>query len=106
VRGIALGRRNWTFAGSERGAERVAVMLTLITTSRRNDVDKDVSRRYRRPLDHIVHWNHFDKSKLRPDIMIDHYVKEVRPFAMYRGLENVHDWEDADEILGEYKRFY
>jgi nitroreductase len=68
--------------------------------------EKDVSLRYRRPLDHIVHWNHFDKSKLRPDIMIDHYVKEVRPFAMYRGLENVHDWEDADEILGEYKRFY
>jgi transposase len=39
LRGIALGRRNWTFAGSQRGAERAAVMLTLITTSRLNDVD-------------------------------------------------------------------
>ncbi|WP_435926395.1 IS66 family transposase [Mesorhizobium sp. WSM4083] len=39
LRGIALGRRNWTFAGSPRGADRAAVMLTLITTARLNDVD-------------------------------------------------------------------
>ena len=39
LRGIALGRRNWTFAGSQRGADRAAFMLTLITTARLNDVD-------------------------------------------------------------------
>ena len=39
LRGIALGRRNWTFAGSQRGADRAAVMLTLITTARLNDID-------------------------------------------------------------------
>ena len=39
MRGIALGRRNWTFAGSQRGADRAAVMLTMITTCRLNDVD-------------------------------------------------------------------
>lgn len=39
LRGIALGRRNWTFAGSRRGADRAAVMLTLIATARLNDVD-------------------------------------------------------------------
>jgi transposase len=39
LRGIALGRRNWTFAGSQRGADRAAVMLTLITTARLNSVD-------------------------------------------------------------------
>ncbi|WP_258597288.1 IS66 family transposase [Mesorhizobium sp. AR07] len=39
LRGIALGRRNWTFAGSLRGADRAAVMLTLITTARLNDID-------------------------------------------------------------------
>ncbi|MGY4497866.1 hypothetical protein ACVWYH_001797 [Bradyrhizobium sp. GM24.11] len=39
LRGIALGRRNWTFAGSLRGAERAAIMLTMITTCRLNDVD-------------------------------------------------------------------
>lgn len=29
LRAIALGRRNWTFAGSQRGADRAAVMLAL-----------------------------------------------------------------------------
>jgi nitroreductase len=68
--------------------------------------EKDVSQRYRRPLEKIVHWNRYDAAKLRPDAMIEHYVTEVRPFAMYRGLENIDQWEDADDILGEWKDFY
>jgi transposase len=39
LRGIALGRRSWLFAGSDRGGERAAVMLTLIQTARLNDLD-------------------------------------------------------------------
>ncbi|MFK4495963.1 hypothetical protein ABIF86_000254 [Bradyrhizobium japonicum] len=39
LRGIALGRRNWTFAGSLRGADRAAIMLTMMTTCHLNDVD-------------------------------------------------------------------
>lgn len=39
LRGIALGRRNWTFAGSRRGVDRAAIMLTFIMTCRLNDVD-------------------------------------------------------------------
>lgn len=39
LRGIALGRRNWTFAGSRRGADHAAIMPTMITTCRFNDVD-------------------------------------------------------------------
>ncbi len=39
LRGIALGRRNWTFAGCMRGADRAAITLTMITTYRLNDVD-------------------------------------------------------------------
>jgi hypothetical protein len=38
--------------------------------------------------------------------MIEHYVTEVRPFAMYRGVENVGEWEDAEEILGKWRDFY
>jgi hypothetical protein len=41
LRGIALGRRNWTFAGSQRGADHAAIMLTMITTCRHNDVDPE-----------------------------------------------------------------
>lgn len=39
LRGLALGRKAWLFAGSERGAERAAAMYTLIMTARLNDVD-------------------------------------------------------------------
>ncbi|MEO9787652.1 MAG: IS66 family transposase [Aurantimonas coralicida] len=39
LRGIALGRRSWTFAGSQRGADRCAFMLTMIATAKLNDVD-------------------------------------------------------------------
>lgn len=39
LRGFALGRKAWLFAGSDRGAERAAAMATLITTAKLNDVD-------------------------------------------------------------------
>lgn len=39
LRGVTLGRRNWTFAGSQCGADRAAVILTAITTCRLNEVD-------------------------------------------------------------------
>jgi transposase len=39
LRGLALGRKAWLFAGSDRGAERAAVMFSLIMTAKLNDVD-------------------------------------------------------------------
>jgi transposase len=39
LRGIALGRKSWLFAGSDRGGERAGVMLTLIQTAKLNDID-------------------------------------------------------------------
>ena len=39
LRGFALGRKSWLFAGSERGADRAAAMATLIMTAKLNDVD-------------------------------------------------------------------
>jgi transposase len=39
LRGIALGRRSWLFAGSDRGGQRAAAMYSLIVTAKLNDVD-------------------------------------------------------------------
>jgi transposase len=39
LRGIALGRKAWLFAGSDRGGERAAIMFTLIQSAKLNDVD-------------------------------------------------------------------
>lgn len=39
LRGIALGRKSWLFAGSDRGGERAAAMYSLMVTARLNNVD-------------------------------------------------------------------
>jgi transposase len=39
LRGIAVGRRNWTFVGSDQGGQRAAAIYTLIETAKLNDID-------------------------------------------------------------------
>jgi transposase len=66
LRGIALGRKSWLFAGADRGGERAAVMMTLIHTAKLNDVDPqawlaDVLARINdqniHRLDQLLPWN-------------------------------------------------
>jgi hypothetical protein len=39
LRGVAIGRRNYLFAGSDRGGERAAVFYTLIGSAKLNGLD-------------------------------------------------------------------
>jgi len=39
LRAVAVGRRNWTFAGSDDGGRRTAAAYTLIATAKLNDID-------------------------------------------------------------------
>ena len=66
LRGIALGRKSWLFAGSDRGGQRAAVMYALIVTAKMNDVDPqawlaDVLARIAdhpaSKLDELLPWN-------------------------------------------------
>lgn len=66
IRGIAVGRSNWTFAGSDRGGQRAAAIYTLIETCKLNDVDPrawlaDVLRRLpdhsAGRIDELLPWN-------------------------------------------------
>ena len=66
LRGVALGRRNWTFAGSDRGGERAAAIYTLIETCKLNRVDPqawlaDVLARLpdhpAKRIDQLLPWN-------------------------------------------------
>ena len=66
LRGIALGRKSWLFAGSDRGGERAAVMYSLIVTAKMNDIDPqawlaDVLARIAdhpaHRLDELLPWN-------------------------------------------------
>ena len=39
LRCVAVGRKNWTFAGSDEGGRRAAAVYTLIETAKLNDID-------------------------------------------------------------------
>src|SRR6516162_8223086 len=39
MRGVALGRRSWLFAGSDRGGQRAATVYTPIATAKLNDIN-------------------------------------------------------------------
>ena len=71
LRSVALGRKNWLFAGSDRGGERAAAIYTLIATAKLNDVDPeawlgDVLRRINdhpaSRLDQLLPWNWKSRS--------------------------------------------
>ena len=74
LRGLALGRKSWLFAGSERGAERAALMYTLIGTAKLNDLDPqawlaDVLARIadtpQTKLPELLPWNWRTETSLR-----------------------------------------
>jgi transposase len=46
IRPLALGRKNWMFAGSEDGARRLAIIYSILATCRLNDVN---------PFDYLCH---------------------------------------------------
>lgn len=64
-------------------------------------VDQD--RRYRRPLDQVIHWNGYNAAQYRRHAQIDFYESTLRPFAMYRDVESMEAWPDAEERLGEWR---
>jgi transposase len=41
IRPLAIGRKNWTFAGSDAGGQRAAAMFTLIETAKMNGLDPE-----------------------------------------------------------------
>lgn len=77
LRGFALGRKAWLFAGSDRGADRAAFMATLITTAKLNDVDPQalladalarIAAHSRHGFGELLPWNwniYSDRAELR-----------------------------------------
>ena len=66
LRGIALGRKSWLFAGSDRGGQRAAVMYSLIVSAKMNDVDPqawlayvlaNIAKHPASRLDVLLPWN-------------------------------------------------
>jgi transposase len=52
LRAVALGRKNYLFAGADSGGERAAAMYSLIGTAKLNDIDPEAYLRH--VLTHIA----------------------------------------------------
>lgn len=77
LRRVAVGRRNWLFVGSERGGHRTAVILTVIASAHRHDLDvrvylRDVLERLAKGEEHL--------DELLPDVWKAHHPEHVRRF--------------------------
>ena len=66
LRGIALGRKSWLFAGSDRGGQRAAVLYSLIVSAKMNDIDPqawlahvlaNIAQHPASRLDDFLSWN-------------------------------------------------
>jgi transposase len=75
LRGFALGRKSWLFAGSDRGADRAAAIATLIMTAKLNSVDPQawladvLARIATHPahrVDELLPWNWTPRASVKP----------------------------------------
>src|SRR5690242_16829571 len=71
---IALGRKSWLFAGSDRGGERAAALYSLIVTAKLNEVDPQswladvlarIAEHPARDIDELLPWNWRPRSAPR-----------------------------------------
>ncbi|RKP43488.1 IS66 family transposase [Pararobbsia silviterrae] len=61
LRGVAIGRRNYLFAGADSGGERAAAIYSLVGTCKLNDIDPEAYLRFvlARIADHAI--NHVEE---------------------------------------------
>jgi transposase len=77
LRRVAVGRRNWLFVGSEQGGERTAIILTVVASAHRHDLDvwaylRDVLERLAKGDDNL--------EELLPDVWKAKHPEHVRDF--------------------------
>ena len=67
LRGIAVGRKNWLFAGSDQGGHRAATIYSLIETAKLNGIDPEawlrdtitrIADHPQRRIDELLPWNY------------------------------------------------
>jgi hypothetical protein len=77
LRRVAIGRKNWLFVGSEEGGERTAIILTVVASAHRHDLDvwaylRDVLERLAKGEDNL--------EELLPDVWKAKHPEHVRDF--------------------------
>ena len=91
LRRISVGRKNWLFVGSREGGERASVILTVIASAYRHDLDvwaylRDILERLARGEGDLQH--------LLPDVWKAAHPQHVRTFR-----------EEEREVRAEARRY-
>jgi hypothetical protein len=94
MRGIAIGRKNYMFVGSERGGKSAAIIYTLIETAKLNSVDPQawltdtlnrIADHKINRIDELLPWNYkgwmdaYDRAK-----KVDRQLHSVSAFWNFR----------------------
>lgn len=77
LRRVSIGRKNWLFVGSEQGGDRTAVILTVIASAHRHDLD--VWAYLRDVLERLAKGD-CDLEQLLPDVWKANHPEHVRNF--------------------------
>ena len=98
LRRIAVGRKNWLFVGSREGGDRAAVILTVIASAHRHDLDvwaylRDILERLARGEE--------DLEALLPDVWKAAHPQHVRTF---REEERERRAEDRRYVAAKRRR--
>jgi hypothetical protein len=77
LRCVSIGRKNWLFVGSEQGGERTAIILTIVASAHRHDLDvwaylRDVLKRLAKGESNL--------EDLLPDVWKTKHPQHVRDF--------------------------
>jgi hypothetical protein len=88
LRRVAVGRKNWLFVGSEQGGQRTAIILSIVASAHRHDLDvwaylRDVLERLARGEENL--------EELLPDVWKTKHPEHVRDF---RGEERQQRTDD------------
>lgn len=75
LRGVALGRRNYLFAGADSGGERAAAIYTLVGTAKLNGIDPEAYLRHvlgciaDHPINRVAELLPWNIAVIQPDVL-------------------------------------
>jgi transposase len=99
LRGVAIGRKNWLIAGSDRGGHRAAAIFSLIETAKLNHVDPQawladtiarIADHPARRTDELLPWNY--RSACRTLTLLSPHNRNR---SLLRGVRRAH-WTNEE----------
>ncbi|MEO0414944.1 MAG: IS66 family transposase [Verrucomicrobiota bacterium] len=95
MRGVGIGRKNWMFVGSEQGGKNLAIILSIITTCRRNRID------VRKYLDDVLRRVNTHPNNQLHELLPDKWSELQEAEGLKVRVSPRIEWRKDDEIDDE-----